>query len=231
MSEESTLVPEIVGCELVGTFSPGEISQVWGMAVGGLRNMVVFGAMLLEQENSFCTRAKTGKLAGGFGAGDGLKAWLESNCPDVNYHTAMRFKRLAEAAIAHLIEAGINVTPRLIPQMAGILPPPENPPEDFDQGREALVALVTGKSQRDLLGAAYRPAGRPKGTPGGGRRAFTAEERTTQAMDEVKERLNQLAAFCVGPKLLALPEEYRLRVATTLKDLSNTFREGRPWAQ
>ena len=225
MSNEVTVMtPEIMSREVAVTFSPAQVSSAWLAAVDGLRSIIAFGAILVATETVLTRENGAKKTDPGYGGG--LQAWLTEHCPDVNYKTAMRFKRLAEAAIescSMVVEAG---------EAARLLGTSTHVEEIEDQRKlEALEEVIEGKSQRDLLGAAYRPAGRPKGTPGGGRRAFTAEERATDAMDEVKERLSQLSAFCVGPKLLALPEEYRLRVATTLKDLSNTFREGRPWAQ
>ena len=55
-----------------------------------LREAVKFGAMLMELETIL------GKSQGGRGTdGEGIKAWLAENCPEINYMTAMGYKRLA----------------------------------------------------------------------------------------------------------------------------------------
>lgn len=55
-----------------------------------LREAVKFGAMLMELETIL------GKSRGGpNGGGEGIKAWLAENCPEINYMTAMGYKRLA----------------------------------------------------------------------------------------------------------------------------------------
>lgn len=58
-----------------------------------LREAVKFGAMLIELETI------VGKSQGGFGSeGNGIKAWLETHCPEVSYANAIRYKSLASKA-------------------------------------------------------------------------------------------------------------------------------------
>lgn len=61
------------------------------------RERVKFGAMLIQWEQYL------GKSLGGRGSdGDGLKGWLEKNCPEIGYTSAMTYKTLAERAIKML---------------------------------------------------------------------------------------------------------------------------------
>ena len=60
------------------------------------RERVKFGAMLIQWEQY---------LGGGAGrghGGEGLKGWLEANCPEIGYTSAMTYKTLAERAIKML---------------------------------------------------------------------------------------------------------------------------------
>ena len=60
------------------------------------RERVRFGGMLLQWEQY---------LGGGAGRGhdgEGLKGWLEENCPEIGYTSAMTYKMLAERAIKML---------------------------------------------------------------------------------------------------------------------------------
>ena len=67
------------------------------------RERVKFGAMLIMWER-FLGESRGGAVAGqrGTGAGEGLKGWLEDNCPEIGYDTAMKYKYSAERAIAML---------------------------------------------------------------------------------------------------------------------------------
>lgn len=60
------------------------------------RERVKFGAMLIQWEQY---------LGGGAGRGhdgEGLKGWLEENCPEIGYASAMAYKGMAERAIKML---------------------------------------------------------------------------------------------------------------------------------
>ncbi len=69
-----------------------EISQQYGVlankANAFIQEAIKFGAILIEWEQFL------GKSQGK--AGEGLKNWLEQNCPEINYNTAMKYKLLAE---------------------------------------------------------------------------------------------------------------------------------------
>lgn len=61
------------------------------------KERVRFGAMLIQWEQYL------GKSLGGRGSdGEGLKAWLAENCPEINYMTAISYKMMAERAIKML---------------------------------------------------------------------------------------------------------------------------------
>lgn len=61
------------------------------------RERVRFGGMLLQWERFL------GESRGGRGSsGEGLKGWLEKNCPEIGYAAAMGYKTMAERAIKML---------------------------------------------------------------------------------------------------------------------------------
>jgi len=220
-AEDACPVPEVV--RTPDHYTGADVAAAWHRAVNGLKEVVRFGAMLMEVDSNLA-REKTGKLAGGWGPGDGLKAWLDEHAPEVNYKTAMRFKRLAQAALAGSaqgLDAPMNPgeATRLLGTGGGELSANEA------EKRRVLESFLEGRSQRDLWAEAMRAPGRPKGIPGGQRRALTAAERTEDAGKEINELLGRLAAYAAGPKLQALPQEMRQRAATHLKDLAKTFLE------
>ena len=72
-----------------------EISSQYGVlrckASDFIREAIKFGALLVEWEQFL------GKSKGGYeSAGEGLKGWLEKNCPEINYSTALKYKLYAE---------------------------------------------------------------------------------------------------------------------------------------
>ena len=73
------------------------------------RERVRFGGMLLQWER-FLGESRGGK---GGGAGEGLKGWLEKNCPELGYTAALGYKTMAERAIK-MLGGGAVVTAALL---------------------------------------------------------------------------------------------------------------------
>jgi len=73
------------------------------------RERVRFGGMLLQWER-FLGEARGGK---GGTSGDGLKGWLERNCPELGYTAALGYKTMAERAIK-MLGGGAVVTAALL---------------------------------------------------------------------------------------------------------------------
>ena len=152
--------------------TPADVSTQYKRAVAGCLEMVRFGAMLMEVASVISRvrlRSEDGRIEG---REDGLKAWLDEHCPDVNYATAMRFKSLAEG-----VKRACGL-PEVMP-MRLALPGPDGAIDvDADwapdgKGRPVSASrlrelqaevweLVEGKSQRQLLFSFMSPEG-PKG--------------------------------------------------------------------
>ena len=77
------------------------------------RERVRLGGMLLQWEQ-FLGEARGGK---GGTAGEGLKGWLEKNCPELGYNAAMGYKMMAERAIK-MLGGGAVVTAALLGEHA-----------------------------------------------------------------------------------------------------------------
>ena len=73
------------------------------------RERVRFGGMLLQWER-FLGESRGGK---GGTAGEGLKGWLERNCPEIGYSAARGYKTMAERAIK-MLGGGAVVTAALL---------------------------------------------------------------------------------------------------------------------
>ena len=92
---KKTKSPTTAVVESVDVRKAREISQQYGVlankANAFIQEAIKFGATLIEWEQFL------GKSGGGRNAsGEGLKGWLERNCPEINYSTALKYKLLAE---------------------------------------------------------------------------------------------------------------------------------------
>ena len=130
-----------------------------------LRECVKFGALLTE----------VGYFLGegrGHGECGGLQTWLEENCPEVNYNTAMGYKALAGKCVKML--GGGSQAVAVLQDKTEVVPPGEDAPIEVDskfiEKRDELFNEV--KSRRDLeqtyfkfmASEGLRGPGRPKGS-------------------------------------------------------------------
>ena len=107
-----------------------------------LRECVKFGALLLEV--SYYLGSTQGKK------GEGRQAWLSENCPQINYKTAMGYKRMGEMAVTKL--GGGSQAVAVLQDKTEVIPPGEDAPIEveskFIEKRDELFNEV--KSRREL---------------------------------------------------------------------------------
>lgn len=72
--------------------SADSITSQWRKANAGLLEIVRFGAMLVENDMSLKRQTHKGCIQ----TGESIKGWLEQQCPEINYKTAMGYKIIAE---------------------------------------------------------------------------------------------------------------------------------------
>ena len=109
------------------------------------RERVRFGGMLLQWER-FLGEARGGK---GGTSGDGLKGWLEKNCPELGYNAAMGYKTMAEHAIK-MLGGGAVVTAALLGEYAVEDPSGEVVAVDCTVRRKADEFFKKADSRRKL---------------------------------------------------------------------------------
>ena len=131
-----------------------------------LRECVKFGALLLEVSYYLGEARGRGKK------GEGLQAWLSENCPQINYKTAMGYKRMGEMAVTKL--GGGSQAVAVLQDKTEVIPPGEEEAVEVDskfiEKRDELFNEV--KSRRELEQTYFkfmasegrRGPGRPKGT-------------------------------------------------------------------
>ncbi len=124
-----------------------EVVTGYVAAVNGTLHIIRFGAMMMVLDTVLA--CENGAKTTDPGYGGGLRAWLASNVPDVNYKTAMRMKGTAETVCA-----GLGAEPSAL--LRCLNPDPKALPDEEDAEalvalRERLVEIVHGKSERSLV--------------------------------------------------------------------------------
>lgn len=182
-----------------------------------LREVMKFGAMLIEWEN-FLGESR------GRGQSEGIKSWLERNCPEINYNTAMGYKHLAEKSAA-MLGGGVQALAALQQKEEVATPAGEIVTIDAEviEKREKMLESATSRRTLeqmylDFMGETTKGrVGRPVGTSGVGYVRRTAVEAATAVVWRiVAPMLKHRGAAMSAIKLLP---------AAKLEEAGATFRE------
>jgi hypothetical protein len=196
------------------------LTAQYRLAIGGLWEVVKFGAMLAQVRDSL--NSARGIQRGQIGYTGSLKEWLEANCPDVNVSTAYRFLTLAEGVRAE-VKLGAKV------DLCHLLTAPE---AELDarlaSKRQEIAELLDGKSQRQLL-FAFMKADRK---PTGGARDVHGRRRTEDELAEAdaKQTWQELVSTltCEGAvrkSYALLPQASRRKILDALLEVVSNVRE------
>lgn len=137
-----------------------QLSEQYQRAVGGLWEVVKFGAMMMHLQNAlFPELIGTGNAKKFASDGDGLKGWLSDNCSEINLKTAYRFKGLAEGLQKEFKLGEPADLHRLLTADASDLNRADL------KTREEIAGFLEGQSQRQLQFRfmADKPAGGKRG--------------------------------------------------------------------
>ena len=195
-----------------------------------LRECVKFGALLTEVSYFL------GEARGRGNDGEGLKAWLAENCPEVNYSTAINYKALATKCVK-MIGGGSQAVAALQDKTLVQEPGTGDTIDvdgDFIRKRDELFAEV--KSRRELEQTYFdfmardgkRRPGRPKGSGAGAvePRAKTAAVKAAEAEAEMRELIGRLGAYLTrGGKVGMLTAQARDDFHRALVDYAQQLAE------
>lgn len=178
------------------------------------REVVKFGA-LLNQVESFI-----GEARGGAHDGDGLKGWLEENCPEINYKTAVGYKAMA-AKCAQMIGGGTQAM-ACLQGVTAIVEPASQELIDVDasfvEKREALFEQVDSRRKLEqmwfeFMAAAKRP-GRPAGVVSEYRKKSSLECAVEAVWPTVQHLLKHRGEMFTAYKIL--PDDKLREIRDTL---------------
>lgn len=113
------------------------------------RERVKFGAMLILWEQYL------GEPRGGIGGGardEGLKGWLEQNCPEISYATAMGYKDCAKRAVA-MLGGGAMGTAALLGESEVVTPSGEtvDVAAEIIEKRDAIFDNATSRRKLEQM--------------------------------------------------------------------------------
>jgi hypothetical protein len=124
-----------------------QLSAQYQNAIGGLWQVVKFGAMMLMLRDKLVlsARGQNSPLRGPGSTENSLGTWITENCPEINRATAYRFMAIADG-LKNEFKLGVKV------DLYQLL---EATPTALDakslKTRNAIEAFLEGKSQRQLL--------------------------------------------------------------------------------
>ena len=184
------------------------LTEQWKRAAIGLREIVAFGAMMVQLEEGFSGLKRTGS---------GLKGWLAKHCPEINYKTAMGYK--AEAMGLRRLCKLAEDRP-LLPLMG------ESPlsDEEEEEARELVASTIAESSLRLLRDAASAQETRGGARDGAGRKKLVADGQSLgeAALVQWTAVQSRIVTFCghsfdkyLAPEVAAMA----LQSVTQLRDL------------
>ena len=196
-----------------------------------LRECVKFGALLTEV--GYYLGETQGKK------GEGLQAWLEENCPEVNYSTAMGYKALAGKCVKML--GGGSQAVAVLQDKTVVQEPGTGETIDveskFIEKRDELFNEV--KSRRELEQTYFKfmasegkgKRGRKEGSKAAQvaedvRKVKTAAEKAADAEHEMRELIGALGAFLTrGGKVQMLSDAAKSDFHRSLVDYAEVLAE------
>lgn len=133
--------------------------EQWRRASRGLREIVAFGAMMIQLEEGFSGLKRRG---------NGLKGWLSEHCPEINYKTAMGYKAAA---------MGVRRLCRLAEDrpLLPLMGEEALTDEEQEEARETVVRTIAESSLRLLRDAAAVQDARGGAREGAGRKRLVEE--------------------------------------------------------
>ena len=189
-------------------YAPAAITEQYRRAITGTLEILRFGAMLIDVEVNL-TRENNSPRRGPTAIGTGLQAWLEENCPEVNYKTAMRFKMLTAD-----MQRFCQIPAKLPVSLA--LPGPDGAvhlddlPANVNAARVGKIQqqvwdMIQGKSARQLM-FQFRTDAAPRGGDHGGGAAYSEQQQqrranpTPLAIEEWQHLITQFRDWVLGRK-------------------------------
>lgn len=176
------------------------LTQQFQTAEDGRKNIIVFGLMMEELSTSLPQETRKGCILDG-----GLKTWLETYAPDVNYKTAMGYRKFAVNAR--------NLWLAETRQTTAELAAPDTYAQDvFDFVKNIPLNELKGRPGRKSLAAG--------GTAPEPRKRLTADDRIAMAEADLADLVKAVNSFLNnGKEKLVMDAPLRTHARTAFEEL------------
>jgi hypothetical protein len=190
-------------------YAPAVITAQYKRAICGTLEILRFGAMLIEVDTVLTRENSRTARHSCKGDQPSLMSWLEENCPEVNYKTAMRFKMLTQDMQKYCqIPAKLPVSLAL-PGPDGAVHLDDLPPNvnvaRVGKIQQQVWDMIQGKSARQLM-FQFRTDAAPRGGDHGGGAAYSEQQQqrranpTPLAIEEWQHLVTQFRDWVLGRK-------------------------------
>ena len=156
-----------------------QLTEQYRKAVGGMTEVLRFGAMMMGLRAELSTRGKLSKGGPAKDGNGGITGWLEQFAPDIKRSTAERFLHVAEAVAADFA----------LPAKVSFIELATSAPEQLSgalrEKQDELWDFVNGTSQRSWLDRFAPPAPKVINSPAKPVLGKTPEEIETMHREEV----------------------------------------------
>ena len=177
-----------------------QLTVEYERAVGGMRSVLTFGAMMMQLRERLNLPAR-GQVGGKDAKGCGLEGWLTMHAPAIKRQTAQRLEEVAKGVALEYEKIVGTKCAKQFSLAALVTTPAEDLPEGARLKQLDLFAFVDGTSQRSWLDKLKPHEARGGDTSTKGR-ALTPEEQQAKTVDALHE--DCMACFravdFLGPK-------------------------------
>jgi hypothetical protein len=202
-----------------------QLTAQYKLAVGGMQQVVVFGAMMIKLREKHPETAKHGGNRRSSSTAElgkvTLRGWLEKHAPEVKLTTALRFLNVTEAIAENYQEIVGAKTAKLISLPDLVTTPSAELPKGCEAKQLELFDFVNGTSQRSWLDrfSPVSPQQRGRESRSNAKpRAPTAGELAEQAKNEITDLLNNLDAWFEAGHHTRVDADLRMTAEATLEE-------------
>jgi hypothetical protein len=199
-----------------------QLTAQYERATGGMKEVVIFGAMMMQLRERHPELTKKGPAAKSKSTRGltpesedpiTLTKWLETYAPTVKKATAYRFLHVTESIADKYAEiVGAKVAKAMpLPQL--VTAPTDELPEGFDAKQLMLFDYVSGTSQKSWLDMfspdSPQKRGKKNAPPPPAPKPKTAEELAEDAQDELNNLLTALDGWFLAAHHTRIPKQLR----------------------
>jgi hypothetical protein len=202
-----------------------QLTAQYKLAVGGMQQVVVFGAMMIKLREKHPEIAQRGGDRKSKSALDfdrlTLAQWLEKFAPEVKRTTALRFLHVTEAIAENYQEIVGAKTAKLISLPDLVTTPSAELPKGCEAKQLELFDFVSGTSQRSWLDQFSPASPQQRGRDARSNdkpRPPTAAELAAQATSEITDLLNNLDAWFEAGHHTRVDADLRMMAEATLEE-------------